>query len=352
MEDLIVRQHSAYSFLNGLLALIAIVALTAKTVEGQPRPGSPEDPIDCLGVPYGSAKELGCGCGKGTGCYGCDGIANSRKKFVCGVCGGSVGKCGCNPCPVPITVTLKLTGKCNSMADLSSPTKEDLTTVPDKIAKSLSKTTDCGISATASSSNINESNIKKATTITVKETKNITGCAISNAVWSWSSTGADNCIVKTGPKISQIQDSTKTSGTFTLPSEMRVSQEVAVTCSKGFIKATVDIVVDLKRPGQASSNDRDWLSAAFGSGNNDGVGVTATTPDVINLHLKQMCTNLGYQVVSRTDGQVPYTIYTEGFTTPENNNNCWIVGSGIQCKNAKENGNPPYIGSVYCNCAP
>lgn len=61
----------------------------------------------CDGVPYSGKTNLGCGCGNGRSCYGCDGVANSGKVDsgcgcgapgkVCGSCGGTVTKCGdCN----------------------------------------------------------------------------------------------------------------------------------------------------------------------------------------------------------------------------------------------------------------
>lgn len=46
-----------------------------------------------------SVTNKGCGCGNETSCFGCDGVANSGKKVMCGTCGGTMGGCGrCEGC--------------------------------------------------------------------------------------------------------------------------------------------------------------------------------------------------------------------------------------------------------------
>jgi hypothetical protein len=133
-------------------------------------------------------------------------------------------------------------------------------------------------------------------------------------------------------------------------------------CSKGAKAISSSIIVQINKPQSFNTNDREVMSAAFGTAGSgtkviEGVGIPARNNEEIHAHLMRACTNLGYEHFTE------FGIYQRGFDSPGNNTNCWISqtvpggasripGTDLVCKNAEANGNPPYIGNFTCACFP
>jgi hypothetical protein len=137
-------------------------------------------------------------------------------------------------------------------------------------------------------------------------------------------------------------------------------------CSQGAKAISSSIIVEINKPQSFNTNDREVMSAAFGvrrrtpEGINvviPGVGIPARNNEEIHAHLMRACTNLGYEHFTGSG------LYQSGFDSPGNNTNCWISqtvpdgasripGTDLVCKNARDNGNPPYIGTFTCACFP
>lgn len=188
-------------------------------------------------------------------------------------------------------------------------------------------------------------------------------CSFDSVTVSWSSSQAEGCTLSTSPQIPELQGNRELSGSVTLPKALAKGHQFAFHCTGKVTvagknaKARAAVIVHVENA-SFETNDRPMMSAAFGSDSQVGVGITAEDNTIIASHLARACRNLGY------DKAASFGLYEQGFDSPGNNTNCWIsatvtVPAGgwrvpgstdLVCKNAKANGNPPYIGNFKCVC--
>jgi hypothetical protein len=117
---------------------------------------------------------------------------------------------------------------------------------------------------------------------------------------------------------------------------------IALVCSVAI--STNAAFAQCSKPSAAVSG-RNNLSAAFGTGFNDSIGVKSAPAEAL-----EVCRGaLGAQ----STNFVRYTNLTSAtFYSPGNNTFCYLVGTQKVCVNAKSAGNPPHINSISCFCIP
>lgn len=187
---------------------------------------------------------------------------------------------------------------------------------------------------------------------------NLPGCSFDSIKVSWSSSQVEGCTLLTSPQIPELHGRTDLSGSVTLPRALADGHQFALHCAgkvgNQAVSARASVIVNVENA-SFETNDRPMMSAAFGSHSESNVGITARTNAEISTHLARVCSNLGY------DKQASYGLYDRGFSSPGNNNNCWISatvpagsrrvpGTDLVCRNALDNGNPRYIGNFKCVC--